>query len=400
MADVAIGKNVILYAKAETIFGTPEYPAGTDVVLLTGDGSFKQPRSKVEDLQRRPTLSRLPGIMGPYNMGEFSFPCYVKPAGILGTAPKGGQFLKALWGTETIAAGASVTYSLAGIDDALESLTIAYKHGHIVYFIFGALVDGGEFPIEAGLSDSAIGSAVFSGNYLRMVSAGIDHVNAPAGYAASDTDIIVDDETLFMVDSKIELQKADLSWENNADAGYTVTVINHVTHTITIAPGLVSAIADGAEVRGHVPTPVDAGEKIHGRYGMAQEDIGGGGFANLTIAKANVSVKNNFKILNEEKTNTGYPISAVKAANREIKIDIEEVVKKGYGKYIYHSNEQTVFGITLPVGDTAAFRYRFEAEQVEYATPDLSGAEEITGSRAGDAFATAAYDDEASMIFD
>ena len=400
MANVAIGKNVILYAKAEADFGTPAYPAGTDVLLVTGDGSFKQPRSKTEDLQRRPTLSRLPGILGPYDVGEFSFPCYIKPSGVLGTAPKGGQFLKALWGKETVDPETSVTYTLGGIDDDLESLTIVYKHGHIVSFIFGALVNGGELPIEAGLSDSAIGSAVFSGNFLEMVSAGVNNVNNVDGLAEAATEAIVDDETVFMVGSKIEFQKADLSWENSSDAGYTISAINHTTHAITFAPGLVSAIADNAEVRGHVPTPVDAGTKVHGRYGMAQEKISDGDFANLTIAKANVSIKNNFKILNEEKTNTGYPASAVKAANREIKIDIEQIVKKGDAKYIYHANEQTVFGIKLPVGNVAASLYRIEANQIEYATPDLSGAEEITGSRAGDAYATAAYDNEASMIFD
>ncbi|MCK5608375.1 hypothetical protein KAR91_41215 [Candidatus Pacearchaeota archaeon] len=400
MPDVAIGKNKILFAKAETTFGTPEYPVGTDVLLLTGDGSFKQPRFKAEDLQARPTLSRLPGTPGPYEVGEYSFPCYVKPSGALGTAPKGGQFLKALWGIETIVGATSVTYSLGAIDDDFDSLTIVYKHGHIVYFVFGAIVNGGEFPIEAGLADSAIGASVFSGQFLRMVYAGVDYVNDAAGVIITDTTVEVDDDTKYMVDAKIEFQKADGTWENNSDAGYKITDINRTTHILTFEPAMVSAILDDAEIRGHVPAATDAGVKVHGRYGMATEDIASAGYNDIVIAKSMTSISNNFKILNEEKTNTGYPISAVKASNREIKINIEEVVKKGYGKYIYHSNEATVFGIKLPVGATAGERYRIEAAQVEYATPDLSGAEEITGTREGDAYGTSSYDDEATMVFD
>jgi len=187
MADVAIGKNKIVYAAREAGgFGVASYPAGTDVVLVTGDGSFTQPRSKAEDLQSRPTLSRLPGTMGPYEVGAFNFPCYLKPSGIIATAPKGGQFLKALFGKETVIGGTSVTYSLAGIDDALESLTIVYKHGHIVYFVFGALVQEGNLPIEAGLSDSAIGSMTLSGEFLRMKTAGVTNTDFTNGYMGTN----------------------------------------------------------------------------------------------------------------------------------------------------------------------------------------------------------------------
>jgi len=400
MPDVAIGKNKILFAKAETTFGTPSYPIGTDVLLLTGDGSFKQPRSKAEDLQARPTLSRLPGTPGPYEVGEYSFPCYIKPAGSLGVAPKGGQFLTALMGTETIVGATSVTYSLGGIDDDFDSLTIVYKHGHIVYFVFGAIVNGAELPIEAGTEDSAIGAGTFSGQFLRMVYAGIDNLNDGAGLTALDVTATVDDDTKYMIDAKIEFQKADGTWENNADAGFLITDINRTTHVLTFTPAIGAVIPDDAEIRGHVPAATDAGVKVHGRYGMATEDIAGAGFNDIKIAKSNTSISNNFKILNYEKTNTGYPESAVKATNREVKINIEEVVKKGYGKYIYHSNEATVFGIKLPVGATAGSRYRIEADQVEYMTPDLSGAEEINGARDGDAFGTSSYDDELTIIFD
>lgn len=536
MSDTAIGKNQIVYAKAETEgFGTPAYPEGTDVVLVTGDGSFKQVKSKAADLQLRPTLSRLPGISGPYEIGEFTFPCYIKPAGNLGIAPKGGQFLKALCGKETIAADASVTYSLGGIDDALRSLTAIYKHGHIVYFNFGVLVNGGELPVEAGLSDSAIGAAVFSGQFLRQKVAGVTNIDFANGYMGSNdfpdhwagttvttvgdrvipttanlsgylyectastgstggaeptwpttldgtvtdgdvtwtcekvsnyqgiweastaytlgeiitptvsndywyecttpgtsdttepgtwgtvidgetadgatlkwtcrglisnTSFILNDATIINDETKVEFQLPTGEWENNGDAGYLVSSSTIATNIIVITPALAEGIADDAEIRGHVPVAVDAGVKVHGRYGTFQENIAAGGFNTKIIAKANISIKNNTKIINEEKTNTGYPVSAVKAANRELKINIEEIVKKGFAKYIYHSNEQSVFGVKLEIGKETAFRYRIEANQVEFATPDLSGAEEVMGSREGDAYASVAYDDELTIIFD
>jgi hypothetical protein len=397
--NVAIAKHTIVFIKEETTPGTLVYPVATDVVHLIEQGSVKQPRIFKPDPQLRSTLSKLSPVKGPYLAGEYNISYLIKPSGSLGVAPRCGVLLKALLGIETIVGGTTVTYTLASIDTALVSFSMAYRQGHIVYWCGGAYANQGTFPVEAGESDAALGQMSLTGPFLNMVWAGTTDVNDPAGYIATDTDITVTNAKVFKVGAKVEFQLADLSWEDNSGAGYLISNINYTTNVITIE-ALAGPVPDNAEVRGFLPTATDAGTIVHGAYGQTTQNIDTGGAADLDILSSEIVINNNLTVIGDEKVNSDYPTSIVKAGNREIALTINEVVKKGFAENFYYSDNQSTYGMIIPVGDTAAYRYKLQAPQAEFMTPDITGDEELTGSRVGEAFATTAYDDEFSILFD
>jgi len=397
--NVAIAKNTLVFIKEETTPGELIYPVATDVVNLIEQGSVKQPRIYKPDPQLRNTLSKLPPVKGPYMVGEFAIAYLIKPSGSGGVAPRCGVLLKSLMGIETIVGGTSVEYTLAPVGTALVSFSIAFRQGHIVFWCAGAYSNVGTFPVEAGESDAALGQMSLTGPYLSMVWAGTTDVNDVAGYEALDTDITVTNAKVFKVGAKIEFQLADLSWEDNAGAGYLISAIDYDTDIVTIE-ALVGSVPDNAEVRGFLPTATDSGTIVHGAYGQVTENIDADGAADLDILKAEIVVNNNLTVIGDEKVNSDYPSSIVKAGNREIAITVDEVVKKGYAKYFYFTDNQATYSMIMPVGDTSDYRYTINAPQAEFMTPDITGDEELTGSRVGEAFATSAYDDELSIMFD
>lgn len=394
--NVAIAKYTQLFVKEETTPGTLVYPVATDVVNLIEQASVKQKRIFKPDPQFRGTTSQLSPVKGPYNPGEFSIANLIKPSGALGTAPRCGVLLKALFGIETVTGSTSVVYTLAPIDTALTSFSMAYRQGHIVWWVAGAYANQGTFPFEAGESDAALGQMSLTGPFLSMVWAGTGQIDG--ALIATDTLVTVDDASMFIVGAKVEFQLADGTWEDNSGAGYEITSINYTTNVLTVE-ALAGPVPDDAEIRGFLPTATDAGTIVHGQFGMTQQDIDGGGDENLIITKAEIVINNNLTVIPDEKTNSDYPSSVVKAGNREVTLSVEEVVKKGYGQHFYYTDEQKTYGMTFPVGDTAAYRYSFDAPQAEFQTPDITGDEELRGTREGMAYATSAYDDEISLTF-
>jgi len=214
---------------------------------------------------------------------------------------------------------------------------------------------------------------------------------------------VVDDERSFDVGAKIQFRNATTGVviDDNAGAGFTILTVTPATHTITIAaPGLINAVADDSIVDGFVPTVSDAGIPAFGRLGYAQECDSGGTPANILIMDAQVDIDNSFKIKSDEKTGVLWPISAIRAANRVIAYTCNKVFLKGEALYYAESNAQTQKEIALPVGDTAAERYRFDIGQAVFDTPELSGAEELIIGRRGTALATATDNDELTLTFD
>jgi hypothetical protein len=397
---IDIGRKAQLFVKAETTPGTAVYPAATDYVsLVNGEAVLKQPRMFIEDKERRATLSKFPPFAGPYEVGSFSCPVFIKPSGTIAVVPQAACLLRGLFGKQTITPATSVVYSMAAQDTAIETFTIVYTKGYNTYWAFGSVVQKGTFPVEVGNSDTALGQGTFSGQFMRMKKAGTTKINFAAGYTV-ETAVVVDDATVFQCESKIEFQKADLSWLNNAGAGYLVTGVVAATNTVTFTPAINAAIADNAVVRGFVPTATDSGYLVHGRYGLAQQKVAAVDYVDIAIAKAQIELDNGRKIIADEKTNTDYYLSLTNGALRSAGITIEQIVESGHMKYFYHANAQTVFGLKIPVGNVATKRYRFEAATVNFAEPEMSGNEELRDNRKGTCYGLTAGDNELTLTFD
>lgn len=397
---ISTPKDEILFAKAETNFGTPAYPVGTDFIPLISAATFEQKRVFVDDPQKQMTVSQLAKLGTGYDAGGLNFSMMIKPSGALGTPCRGSQIFKGVFGKQTTTPATSDAFSLNGIYDDLVSFTMVHRKGHMVTYNFGCLIDKGVFPVKADNSEGALGQAQFSGAFSRQAKAGYSYVNYPAGYIAGATQIIIDDAQ-FDPDAKIQFRDATTGVviDDNAGAGFTISSVNTMTKTLTLETGLINAVADNSIVDGFVPTASDAGTVAYGRLGKAQECAVGGSLADLTIIDAQIEITNNFKIKVDEKTGILYPNSATRNT-RVVNYTCNQVFYKGGAQYYFESAAQTQKHISLPVGDTAGYRYRFDLPYVQFETPSLADGDEISIGRTGTAIASAAYNDEITMIFD
>jgi|Deesub1362B_J571_1020462.scaffolds.fasta_scaffold00331_39 hypothetical protein len=392
---IAIGKDQIIFVKEETSFATPTYPSGNDAVYVIGEGSFDQAPGFSENLERKKTFSKTERIKGRYEVGAFSFPTYIKPSGSLGVAPVPAALLKGVFGKETINAGVDVQYALAGWDDPIPSFTIVFKHGWIVYWNFGCVINKATIPIKAGNEDEAIVQAAWEGLFAKQVWAGEDSLSqAIDGTVTPVTSIPVTNARKFKVGAKIEIGTDD-----NSGSGFEITAIDYDNNTLTINPGCQTAQSQGAVVKGFVPTEVDSGYLVHGRLGTAQEKEGAGSYEDIPIIEATISIENNFKLLNAKK-GTDYPHDVIRATNRNISLELSMYFEKDLSKYFYEAEQQIQREVKIPAGDTAGKRLRFEFPQVEIERPSLGGDEEIVQAQTRIPLATVSLNDEIKLIFD
>jgi hypothetical protein len=396
--DIAIGRDQIIFAVAESTCGGGGTITSSDAVLVVGDPSFMQARDFAEDEQKRLTVSRLSRGSYLFQAGEWNTTAYVKPSGALGTVPAPAQFLKAAFGIETITPATSVEYTLAPISADISTMLVVFKHGNIVFWNFGTVVNESIFPVFAGEGSEATGRVEMSGNFLRQKRAGVSAIDNGAGYPATTTDIVVDDAKEFEDETRIEIADGAGGWEDNGGLGYLISSVNYATNTLTI-DALANPVADNAEVRGWIPTATESGSLVTGRLGTATQDYGSGP-VNLLIANASVTLTNNFTVLNDEKSNSEYPTVIIKGSDRTVVFAYEQYFRKDTGEVWYEAANQTQRDLQLPVGNTAATRYRLELPKIENNTPTLSGDVEVRLGVEGEAFASSAFDDELKLVFD
>lgn len=393
--NIQVGKNTVLYVKKEDTFGTFNQPAATDAILLVEEGKVTQPKVIHIDEQKRNTASALAGIEGVYQKGTFEFTAYIKPVSA-GVAPDVGPLLENLFGTEAIVAETSVTYTLESIGTDPDGLSMMFKKGNMTYFISGAIVTKGVFPLKAGPGDDSLGRATFSGEFCQAKKCGKTAVNHEGGYVAGDTAIVVDDATEIEAGTYVKLGSND-----NSSAGYLVASSTAATNTIVIAALVGDAVADDAVVEAFLPTPTYSGSPVHGRYGSAQ-DNDSGSYANISIAEATVEITRNAAIDENHKGDGEYPTRAIPTTERTVTLDISKLIdSSAVMKFFYDYQELDTLGFKIPVGSTAGSRYRMELPYVEWSDlPELSGDNELTLNRKGRAIASSSYNDEVQLVFD
>ena len=395
MGNVAIGRNQIAYVVKETSHGGGGTIVGASAVLVTGDPSFVQERDFGEDEQKRMTVSRIERISNSFNVGEWSMTNYIKPSGSAGVAPIPDVLLECNLGKKAIVGETSVAYTLSEIEDDIPSALIVYKQGHEVFWNYGCTVDKGVYPVSAGKGSEATGRGTFSGNFLKQLKAGISTINNGSNYSSGDTSIVVDDAREFDAGTRIEFQKADGTWDSNTDSvGFLISTVTIASNTIVISSGLIAAILDGAEVRGWVPTEVEAGVLANGRLG--QVTLGG---TNVTIMNAQVELTNNFSIIDNEKNSTEYPTSIVRSATRTVDVTFDRLFRKDTGDVFYKANNQTQEALILPCGSETAKKYIINVPLLEQNTPTLTGEAEISLGQSGVGLASSSYDDEFNIMF-
>jgi hypothetical protein len=339
MLEIAIGKNQVIWAKKQTVKGTPVWPSAADAIEITGDGKFDQDRSFYKDKRKKLTKRETGRVGGLYPAGTFSFPCYIMPSGSPGVVPSPAPVLESLMGKQTITADTYVDYDLYALEENPVYLTVLVKNNFMTVLVSDLVVSKGSIPIVAANSDEGIVEGSFSGNFLKSLIAGTDATSALA--AAAATSIVVVDARKFEVGQKIIVGTSGVT------SGHLITAVAIATNTLTIAAsGLETEQASGVVVKGWTPAVTTSGYMMFGRFGKFQEKEGEGEYADLAITQATLEIDGGWKAIDDEK-NDSYYGSAFAPADGVITCKIARYVRSDGAKYRYEANNQIVKLIKL-----------------------------------------------------
>jgi hypothetical protein len=131
---MALTRNRLLLAKAESSYGTSPSPAGADAVLISAlDVQPLQLELKDRELIRG-YLGQSAQIVGQTSVGV-TFSVELAASGTAGTAPRWGPLIKACGFSETIVASTSVTY--APVSSSFSSVALDFRNDGQRHLILG-----------------------------------------------------------------------------------------------------------------------------------------------------------------------------------------------------------------------------------------------------------------------
>lgn len=394
--NIALDRESVGWIKKQTVFGTEVKPAAANQFLIAGEGSIVQQQGFIEDAQRRNTHSALKRFGGRFEAGRAEIPIYIKPSGTLDVPPEASEFLEGLFGREVITASTKVEYLLSRVSDIFPSYTLWVKNGHFVYRCIGLIVEQGTFPLRANNSPESLSQVRAICTFAEMRWTGTDLANETIPSTPAQTDLTVEDARKFTVGSYIQKRdQSTLVVDDNSGAGFQVTAVNYTTNVLTISPGITD-VNTGDQIEPWTPAnAAEVGDPIHGRLGAAT--LGG---VTLPLLSGEISLVNNFKVLNEEKNGLQFANRFLRRIMREVRVRAEVYFDANTSRYFHSSRNQVQANLVFPWGDTATKRFTVTVKNVEFNTPAIAGGEEKRMTLEGKGFATSAFDDELAGLFD
>ena len=372
------------YAVIEAACGTLVKPAATNRMYTVGPVDFQQDQEFRDDGQLRETASRLASIKGKKLVGELSFGTYVKPSGTAGTAPEHDELFQCLMGTKDITPDTSVAYTLA---NQLDSFSLWVRKGHTVFAFRGVTVESAEF----GIAGNEIAGINWGCKYMEQGYAGTC-VAAGGAYVIGNTVITLPAGGVLLYTEGMYVELGD---DDNGGDGYKIDSINFNLNTITLSTGLLTAVGSAPTVAPWYPAAgTEVGAPVDGKLGMVT--VGG---ADAIVLSAKVTVKNNIKYYEDEKNNTWTAERFGRPTVREIEGDLTLFYMERGTSYWYRAEYQTSDALIIPAGNVAGSIMTLNVPYAEYRTPKLSGDEEFNQEIPFRAVASAALNDEFSIVF-
>ena len=337
---IGLSRNQQVFAVEESTKGTLVFPAATDFIVCTGEVSIEQDAawSDVEEIQNtRDVLERLQGQI-PAGTWSLSMNFRAQAAG---SVPQGDVLFKCLMGSKAVNAGTSIVYS----QGAKESFTLWSLKDHFLEIAVGCSVD--ELVITPE-KDKTI-TLAFSGKCMKKIWCGTGALGA--GEVEAQTVLTVSDEKQFGVGAFIWNVTQD---DDNSGAGYEVTAIDTVAHTITIDPAVPTGGWDSGDVLApFLPTGTKIGTVVEGR----KLALTFGGTA-TTVKTASVNIKDAAYFLEDEVTSSGYCEDFIDGENREITAEMELLFRTEKVALFYDAFNNTTKIFQLILGSTAGYRMK------------------------------------------
>lgn len=279
-----------VFAVKETTKGTLAFPAAAAPYIITaGYGDMNQNPSFTDSEEVRNSRDVLAQFQDMTPAGAFSIPMYARPSGVAGDAPMGDVVFESLLGLKTVNAGTSVVYSPAMTKS---SFSLWMIRSHTMFFAAGAVAE------SMKLSVGNKGGVKFDigGSFLQMGWAGRDAVKTGAASAAADVPVY--DASKYTVGARIQ----NVTKNDHATNGYTVTAVNTATNTLTVSPVLTMAWSVDDVIQPYLPAGTAVGVPLEAR----KTAITLGGTSSI-LAGLDINYDDKVKMLDDEINPAGYP---------------------------------------------------------------------------------------------
>jgi hypothetical protein len=385
MGEVALGREIEIFVKEETVAGTLVEPDTTDadVVLAINTPTIVQERETFDDAQKRNTRSRLTAIAGRYLSGTWSFDSYIRPSGTAGNVPMEDNLVYGLLGTRTVNSGTNVSYTLVGAGTDLPSFSMWFKDGHTVYMCYGSTVNQGVFKVDGRTP----GQISWSGGFMKRLWTGRSTLGA-AITDTSGTSITVVQGDLFNIGSIIQIGTEVLK------------VTNVATNTLTVTRGYKSSVAathlNGVAVSAWWPTANESGfgGPIHGRLGYVKLD--GSDYNTLTNE---VTMTNGIKYYEEEKNNQDWCTVFGTPEMRSLEARVTCYFRYADAKRFKDAYDWDSMALIVPCGTAAGATCTITLPQNRLKAPATSGDAERIQELTFLPFSSSSYNDEISITY-
>jgi hypothetical protein len=241
----------------EVTCGTPVLPtAATDTLQLREGISFPSQQTSHTQLKEVSESASVTGLIRDLReAGTARIPTYLRPNGAAGSEPQEKRALEALFGAATIVPATSATYKPKAVKNPY---TLWVKLGsNAVVFATGAYLNG--LTLRQG--ENGPPEAEWSLGFLKLGWVGESTLNGVVnGDPTPVATCVVADSTQFSVGGFVQI-----GTDSNGSAGYKITAIDYVTHTLTVSPDIDTDQLSGAAVLPYLPAAVNVGEPLDTR---------------------------------------------------------------------------------------------------------------------------------------
>lgn len=337
--DVAVRRAHKCFVVPETTKGTLAVPSAGDYIIPVGIATLKQNPSFTNSEEIQNTRDVMDRFQDRMPAGAWSIPVYCRPSGSAGTAPMEDELLEALFGTETIVGGTSVTYT-----QAIEkpSVSIWLQVDHTVFFASGATVSA----LKLALAGKGALKLDFSGKFMEMGHVGTQDI--ASAISLTDTTWTVDDASCYSVGGLVEMY--DVSGDtvyDNSGSGYAITAVDTAANTITVGTGAENAMDIDDIIRPFLPTGTEVGDPIENRKGVAKIDA-----VSTNVRKFDINIDDPCVYLEDEITTGDYPTDYVED-DRKINGSLGLAFRKNDSKFFKDNVTGASPALSIVIGNTA-----------------------------------------------
>ena len=375
--NFSYGSDLVGFFKPESTYGVAVKPAAADAFRATSI-TMGAPVGREFPNDRRNTRSRIERTESRTPVQPWNATGILRPSGTAGTAPDIGDLLKPTLGTETVAGGSSVTYSLLKDPTAL-SASIYRSTTDLGEGVYGACVQT--------LNLTWSGDSYITWNAAGVAKDYIQTGNTLAnGTGSSATALIVDDADFYTKYSVISLASTN---------DIQVTAVNYSTNTLTIAS---SSWSDNAIVKPYFPSPTLAGDPLFGTSGSLSLDNGS---TTITHLGGSITVTTGIDLLNTEFGGSS-ATDVVVPAYREVSGSVDFLVRKDEAHLFTEFRRQVQKDVVITLGTDSGKRLKINCNVTEFdpTQRDSPESDMIRYTANFVALASSSGEDEVTLGFD